>query len=180
MVINFGLGGLRLTSAEAGVEFDLDGDGIPERLGWTRAGEDVAFLVHGAVVQNGRQLFGNLSPQAPRIEGESENGYRALRLHDFNGDLAIDARDPIWSELSLWFDWNHNGISEVSEIRTLGERGLVSISLDYVETGKQDGYGNLHRQRARVRLSDGSWRWSTDFYPIPLREYSRVAEVVKP
>ena len=179
IVINFGSGGLQLTSPSSGVDFDVNSDGMKERVGWTRAGEDVAFLVHGASVTDGRQLFGNLSPQAPAIGDESENGYRALRLHDANSDGLIDANDPIWAELSLWFDWNHDGTAQPNEIRSLSAWNVTAIELKYKETGKKDGHGNLHRQRAKVRLTDGSWKRSTDFYPAQILEQWRSAEIVR-
>lgn len=176
VVINFTRSGLKLTSAEAGVRFDIDGDGISEQIGWTHPGDEVAFLIRGSMVYDGRQLFGNLSPQAPAIGDESENGYRALRLYDLNSDALIDARDDLWTVLRLWFDWNHNGISELNEVRQLDEWGVTAIELDYIETGKRDGQGNLQRQRARVRLVDGPWRWSTDFYPAEVAVHQQIEQ----
>ena len=165
VVLNFEQSALQFTSPESGVDFDLESNGTKPRIGWTQANSDVAFLIRGTSVTNGSDLFGNLNPQAPPLfEGESENGYRALRVFD-NGDKEITSADPIWQELHLWFDRNHNGISEPEEVESLASRGVVSISLEYLEVGKKDRYGNKQRQKAPFSLGDNSTRWSTDFYP---------------
>lgn len=182
VVINFDKSALQFTSPESGVEFDLSSIGIKQRLGWTQANSNVAFLIRGASVSDGRQLFGNLNDQAPPLTpDESENGYRALRVFDLNSDRQINAADPIWAELNLWFDRNHNGISEPEEVESLASRGILSISLDYNEIGKKDQFGNQHRQRARVSLVDGSERWSTDVYPAQSTDpVSSTVEVIEP
>jgi hypothetical protein len=181
IVINFAKSAFQFTSPQAGVYFDLSSSGTKQQIGWTEADSDVAFLVRGTNVLNGAQLFGNLNPQAPALfPDESANGYRALRLFDVNGDRQIGAADTLFGELRLWFDRNHNGISEAGEIETLAARGVRGISLEYVEIGKRDQYGNLHRQRAKVELVDGSTRWSTDVYPAQAREESITIETVRP
>ena len=46
--------------------FDISGDGVPMQISWTASGADNAFLtLPGAdgLVHNGKQLFGNLTPQ---------------------------------------------------------------------------------------------------------------------
>jgi len=171
-----------LTSPESGVTFDLALLGTPQRIAWTKAKADVWFLITGTNVINGAQLWGNQNPQAPPIEeGETENGFRALRAVDSNGDMRIDAKDPIWQQLHLWRDSNHNGVSEPEEVKTMAQVGVLGIRLEYHDKlGKRDQYGSLYSQRVKVDMADGSTRWATDFYPASSFKPDSVTEQVIP
>lgn len=121
--------GFDLTSAAGGVTFDISGTGHPIRLGWTAPGANNAFLaLPGAdgIVQNGKQLFGNATPQPP---SDNPNGFAALAVYDLpanggNGDGVIDSRDAIFPHLRLWIDANHDGICQPGELHTLPPLGV--------------------------------------------------------
>ena len=170
--------GYNLTSAVNGVNFDSYGDGGPERLSWTAAGSDDAFIVldrnSNNTIDNGSELFGNFSPQPdPPPLGEEKNGFLALAEYDklFNGgnsDGFINRRDDIFDQLRLWQDANHNSVSEASELFTLPHLGLRKIELDYREARRTDEHGNQFKYRARVRdVNDAQLgRWAWDVYLV--------------
>jgi hypothetical protein len=150
--------GFDLTDASNGVNFDLDNHAKADRFSWTASGTDDALLVldqdGNGSIDNGSEMFGSAAHQTV-VTGVSRNGFLALAEFDKpanggNGDGIIDSRDAVFANLRLWEDINHNGISEPSELHTLPELGVESITLDYRESRRTDRYGNAFRYRAKV------------------------------
>jgi hypothetical protein len=144
----------KLTSAAEGVLFDIDGDGTAERVAWTEADSDVAFLAFDrdgdGKITSGRELFGNFT-----LPGVT-NGFEALRQinKELNGGVergSVSSDDSLFSRLQLWTDRNHNGISEASELRPLGEV-ITDVGLGYQLMPRRDGHGNLFRLRGWVHI----------------------------
>jgi hypothetical protein len=160
IVISMDRGGYRFTSARRGVPFDLDASGAPEQVAWTVADSEVAFLAldrnGNGLIDSGAELFGNHTPVTPGTSATTPNGFEALRFAQLGAaDDVLTANDPVWSQLLLWTDRNHNGLSEPDEIQRLCESGIVAISLVYEESRRVDRFGNEFRQRGTIQWADG-------------------------
>ncbi|HEX8719667.1 MAG TPA: hypothetical protein VF736_03410 [Pyrinomonadaceae bacterium] len=124
-------------------------------------------------VDDGRELFGNFTPQPPPPAGRERNGFLALALYDAparggDGDGVIDERDRVFASLRLWRDANHNGLSEPGGLHTLPALGLSRLHLDYKESKRADAYGNLFRYRAKADDARGAkaGRWAWDVFLV--------------
>jgi hypothetical protein len=165
--------GYRLTSVEDGVLFDLDADGTPEPIAWTRPDSDDGWLAMdrngNGVIDNGRELFGNYTPVRPDDDALlAANGFEALTFTEGPEygrslpDLRITKEDVVYGRLLLWRDRNHNGVSEPDELVSASDAGLVGISTEYKSSRRRDRFGNEFRQRARVWWLDPDGRRMAD------------------
>jgi hypothetical protein len=158
--------GFRLTSAEAGVEFDLDADGNPsERVAWTEADSDDGWLVldrnGNGQIDSGAELFGSKTPAyADAPEPRTANGFDALFMIEgptYGGgvpDGMIDARDAIYSRLRVWLDINHNGSADPGELHSLSSLGIVSLGTSYKKVGRRDQHGNEFSLAGEMTVRD--------------------------
>jgi hypothetical protein len=168
IVINLDNGQYQLTGEESTVLFDITGTGTKLPIGWTAAGTNQAFLWmdrdHDGVVSGGAELFGTAT--VLKNGHRASNGFEALREFDTNGDLVIDANDSVWTQLLLWTDRNHDGISQPSEVTRLADSPVRSISLTYHWTGRRDAHGNTFRYEGLISLSTSGGSRQKPVYDI--------------
>jgi tetratricopeptide (TPR) repeat protein len=121
-----GLDARDIVSSSARVLFDLDGSGL--RKPWTWITPDAAWLVmdlHGhKQIRSGLQMFGNVT-----FWLFWENGYRAMRALDDDGDGRLRGKEL--EGLALWHDRNSDGVSAPTEVRPLSAWNIVELSCDY-------------------------------------------------
>jgi hypothetical protein len=155
---------VHLTDLARGVHFDIDADGVQDRIAWTDPRWNTAFLVldrnDDGVINDGTELFGSHTDQPTSAE---PNGFIALAVFDRtplggNGDGVISEGDSVFAALRLWADTNHDGQSQHEELRSLVQGGIIAIDLRYHETGRHDRFGNYLRYHAKVLLAAGEAR----------------------
>ena len=147
---------VRLTSARAGVSFDMDGDGDRERVAWPEPGSELAFLVldvdRNGRVTSGKEIFGT------HAAGGVPNGYLALldRFTAVDGPPAgsLHAGHALYEQLLLWVDRNHDGASDPGELRNARET-FTAIGMGYVPLRWRDEHGNQLRFQGWTELRTG-------------------------
>ena len=156
LVLDLDGDGISTSGLSDGVLFDLDADGRMDLTGWT-AGLDDAFLCLDldcdGVIDDGGELFGDntVLPDGSK----ASNGFEALAQYDINEDGKIDGMDSVWSDLLLWVDIDHDGVSEEDELKPVIASRVEEIFLDYSYLNKVDN-GNLLRECSSFTTKDGS------------------------
>lgn len=157
VVVDLDRAGFRFTSLAEGVSFDLDADGVLDRVSWTAGDAGDAFLVldrnDNDRIDDGSELFGDHTEQPP---GAARHGFRALAVFDDDGDGWITELDSAFPLLRLWIDASHDGQSQPSELVSLHQASVRAIGVDPVESRRLDRHGNQLRYKALVRLTSGT------------------------
>ncbi len=148
--------GVELLGTDAGVLFDVNGDGLGDSVGWV--GPDDGLLVYdrngdGLITGMDEVVSPEFGPSA--AAGISSNSLDALALLDGNADGVIDAADDIYGMLQLWRDANTDGITDTGELMSLSDLGIESISL--AGSGVTiDNAGNSITRTSSFTYNDGS------------------------
>lgn len=133
--------------ANSNAMFDLLGNGFAIKTAWVGKDDGLLALdINGnGTVDNITELFGN----------KTTNGFAILSVHDLNADGVIDSQDAVFSNLKIWKDVNSDGISHSSELKSLSEMGIQSISLSF-QNINQTNNGNPVTHRSSFSREDGT------------------------
>ena len=128
LILDLDNDGFNIIDKSEGAYFDKDNNGYRERIDWTRKD---AFLTldrnNNGRIDNGTELFGDTT--FINVEDKyAQNGFSALKQYDENDDGVINSEDSVFGDLRLWVDANGDGISQASELSTLADHNIVSIS----------------------------------------------------
>ena len=142
LILDLDGNGVTTVDVASGVQFDINGDGTLDNVGWV--GGNDAFLVRDlnqdGQVNNGSELFGGATKRADG--STATDGFAALADLDANNDGLIDSTDSVFDELKLWRDANHDGKVDEGEMMSLKEAGVASMNLAAQET-LENNNGNL-------------------------------------
>jgi hypothetical protein len=140
---------------QSGVRFDLNGDGVKERTGWIGGYGGVGLLAldlnGNGGIDNGLELFG----EGTRIVSngrKARDGYAALAQYDANKDGVIDAKDPMYRKLVVWFDKNKDGVSDKSELVSLADSGVTKIGLKFTRLTDNERFVNGNEIRYAAKF----------------------------
>lgn len=155
-------GSLTLSSPDEGTRFDIMGDLDPvmphfkRQISWPTGGLVGFVALPNSVgeVWGIDELFGDNTRGPDGLY--AAHGYEALAKHDLNQDGVINSKDPVFSKLRIWVDYNRDGRSTRSELHTLREVDLVALDLNYdANYYEQDRYGNEILYKSVATLGSG-------------------------
>lgn len=111
-----------LTLSESKVRFDVNNDGVNDRVSWPTSGNGVLFAdwnSSGIVDSRTEFMFSlySIKKHASDLEG--------LKMFDYEDDGDIDAQDNIYEKLFIWNDKNEDGICSTNEVHSLNELGIT-------------------------------------------------------
>jgi len=171
IIVDLGVGGVRMSSAENGVRFTINDVGSILQVGWP-IGPLNAFLVldrnGDGVVNNGSELFGNTTRL--RDGSIASDGFAALAELDDDGNGRVDEADSAYSRLRLWTDLNLDAVSQEDELLSLESSGLISIDVRPEQSMHRDQWGNRFTLRAKARFTMAPvQRFAYDVFPVTLK-----------
>ena len=155
-------GPLNLSAREQGIWFDIQGllsGHKKSQISWFTNDEygllalpDAKGEIHGI-----DQLFGDRTFGPDARHPFAADGYAALAKYDANHDRFIDSSDPVFSQLRVWVDRNHNGTAEAFELMTMQEADIAFIDLNFSnQYPEADRYGNITSKKSYIGRTDGT------------------------
>jgi hypothetical protein len=163
IVLDLDGNGVSTLSAAEGVQFDLAASGQTGQYGWV--GGNDGLLVRDVnldgVINDGRELFGAATQLGNGTA--AGNGYAALADLDGNHDSKISATDASFGELKVWVDANHDGKTDLGELKGLVDLGITALDLNYLHSDRQD-QGNAVALVSGYETTDGQTHEMADVW----------------
>lgn len=162
--------GIRLTSPQDGVRFDLL-DAGPQQIAWIAGADDALLALDrdgNGRVDGGGELFGEASTLGGRLAGD---GFQALAMLDRpelggNGNGLVESDDLMFQQLRLWLDANRDGVSQPGELRALEDEGITALLADARPSGETDAHGNDFALWGTFLRADGRGGDVVDVYLV--------------
>ncbi|MBI5107649.1 MAG: S8 family serine peptidase, partial [Rhodocyclales bacterium] len=139
LILDLNGDGVKLTSfAEAPVLFDIDHDGgaTKEITGWVSADDGIVVMdlngngkIDGIHETMSEYFNGAVGTNGNAGEKKYANGFAALKSLDSNSDNQFTSADTAFTNVKVWTDADHDGVTDSGELKTLTELGITSIAL---------------------------------------------------
>lgn len=151
LVLDLNGDGVKLTDyGTSPVLFDADNDGgLLEQTGWVSAQDGIVVhdLNGDGKINNIRETLSEYYNGVAGTNGAAgtkpyANGFSALKSLDSNADNQFTSADAAWSNLRVWQDANHDGITDAGELKTFAALGITAISLVSVAQSGEVRDGN--------------------------------------
>jgi hypothetical protein len=126
IVLNLDGQGIKYTEVrDSEVRFDVDHDGVADKLAWAAAGNGVL-----GIDLNGDQQISDASEFsfAQYVPGATTD-LQGLAAFDTNHNQQLDKGDERWGQFGVWEDKNADGQTQQGEYRTLEQLNIQSIDL---------------------------------------------------
>lgn len=126
IVLNLDGQGIKYTEVrDSKVRFDVDHDGVADKLAWAAAGSGVL-----GIDLNGDQQISDASEFsfAQYVPGATTD-LQGLAAFDTNHNQQLDKGDERWGQFGVWEDKNADGQTQQGEYRTLEQLNIQSIEL---------------------------------------------------
>ena len=163
LVVDLGGQGPCTTGLNGARAFDLAGNG--EQIMTSFVSGASAFLALDANgngrIDSGQELFGDQHGAA--------DGFEELRKYDLNQDGQIDAKDPVFSRLKLWFG--------DGRLTSVSESGLRAFSLAARPEGGQTQADDPIFKHATALTAQGH---VLNTYALGLNQFPPASATIKP
>ena len=171
VVIDLDGDGLSLSTTR--VKFDLLGDGTMQSTTWVGSNEGFLALDRdgNGLINSVRELMGNRSQCGDHL---CYDGLEAMKALDSNKDNVLNAKDAVFTRLTVWVDANHDGVSQPGELSSLASRGITAVHLTHKEMNERNE-GGLVTAQVKVDTTKGP-RYAYDvWFNVQLRTENLAA-----